>query len=143
MLVLNTDLWKDHRIIKVRSSSEWHKPDAPLLTNCILEQVKSFLAEATKDDTKMILIIDLSKGDFPPWSQALKIAKFFVFHRSLILSGLAFSLIYAVNREQRTWINRILSIYTPAKPVHIVESKAQLKQMINGHREITTKVSTA
>ena len=68
MLVLNTDLWKDHHIIKVRSSSEWHKPDAPLLTNCILEQVKSFLAEAAKDDVKMILIIDLSKGDFPPWT---------------------------------------------------------------------------
>lgn len=141
MLVLNTDLWSDHRIVKVRSSSRmhWDKPDSALITQCILNEIKTYLTEVNDIGEKMVLIIDLSKGSFPPWMQALTIAKFFVSLKSLLVKGLAFTLIYAVTDEQKTWVNRILMVYTPARPVHIVASKEEIRQKINAHRGMGLK----
>ena len=135
MLIINTDLWSDHRIVKVRSSSQtnWEKPDSAVITQCILNQIKGYLTEVNGSHEKMILIVDLSKGSFPPWMQALTIARFFVSLKTLLVGGLAFTIIYAVTEEQKTWISRILMIYTPARPIHIVESKAEIRQKINEH----------
>ena len=145
MLVLNSDLWSTHRIIKVRSSSKthWDKPDSSLITHCVLRQIKDYLEEVGKSAEKMILIIDLSKGIFPPWMQALSIAKFFVSLKTLLVKGLAFTLILACTDEQKIWINRILMIYTPARPVHIVESKDEIRQRINAHLEKIKALSDA
>jgi len=99
----------------------------------VLRQIKDYLEEMGKSAEKMILIIDLSKGIFPPWMQALSIAKFFVSLKTLLVKGLAFTLILACTDEQKIWINRILMIYTPARPVHIVESKDGIRQRINAH----------
>ena len=138
MLIINTDLWSDHRIVKVRSSSQvnWEKPDSAVITKCILNQIKGYLTEVNESEEKMILIMDLSKGSFPPWMQALTIARFFVSLKTLLVGGLAFTLIYAITEEQKTWINRILMIYTPARPVHIVESKDEIRQKINEYRGV-------
>ncbi len=136
-MILNNHLWDDHRIIKVQSSTkaDWSKPDSAIITQCILMQIKACLLEVNEsDDQKMILIIDLSKGSFPPWMEALKIAKFFVEVKQLLKSGLAFTLIYTVTETQKTWINRILMMYTPARPVHMVESKDEIRQKINEYK---------
>lgn len=140
MLILNTDLWSDHRIVKVRSGGEkdWKKPDSAVITHCILNQIRELLTEVGKDDEKMILIIDLSKGSFPPWMQALTIAKFFVSLKTLLVKGLAFTLIYAITEQQKTWLNRILMIYTPARPVHMVESKDEIRSKINEYKGLVT-----
>ncbi len=134
MLIINTDLWKDHRIVKVRSGSEeeWKKPDSSVITQCIMNQIKEFLTEVGEE--KMILIIDLSKGSFPPWMQAITIARFFVSMKDLLIQGLAFTLIYTVTEQQKTWLNRILMIYTPARPVHMVESKEEIREKINEYK---------
>jgi hypothetical protein len=144
MLVLNADLWKDHCIVKVRSSSKakWGKPDAALITQCVLSQIKEYLTEVEKRNEKMILIIDLSKGSFPPWMQTISIARFFVSLKSLLISSLAFTLIYTITKDQKTWINRILMIYTPARPVHMVSTKDEIRKWINEYRE-STKMVTA
>ena len=139
MLIINTDLWSDYRIVKVNSSSRlnWNKPDSAVITGCILNQIKVYLTEVIERKEKMILIIDLSKGIFPPWMQALTIAKFFVSLKTLLIKGLAFTIIYAITNDQKTWISRILMLYTPARPVHIVESKDEIRQKINEHIELT------
>ena len=136
MLILNTDLWGDHRIVKVRSGSkeEWDKPDSSVITQCILNQIKDLLVEVGESQEKMILIIDLSKGSFPPWMQAINIARFFVSLKDLLLKGLAFTLILTVTEQQKTWLGRILMIYTPARPVHMVESKAEIREKINEYK---------
>lgn len=136
MLIINTDLWKDHRIVKLRSGSEedWGKPDSSVITQCILNQIKEFLTEVGESEEKMILIIDLSKGSFPPWMQAITIARFFVSMKDLLIQGLAFTLIYTVTEKQKTWLNRILMLYTPARPVHMVESKEEIREKINEYK---------
>ena len=136
MIVLNTKLWKDHHIIKVSGSSQfdWKKPDSSLITQCALDQIKSYLLEAIKNGNKMILIVDLSKVSFPPWMQVLNIARFFVSLKSLIVEGLDFSIIYTATEEQKTWIKRILMIYTPSRPVHLVETKDEIRRTIKKER---------
>jgi len=136
MIVLNTTLWKDHSIIKVSGSSQvnWKKPDSSLITQCVLNQIKSYLVEVIKNGNKMILIIDLSKASFPPWMQVLNITRFFVSLKSLIVKGLDFSIIYTATEEQKTWIKRILMIYTPARPVHLVETKDEIRRKIKKER---------
>jgi hypothetical protein len=143
MLVLNADLWSTYRIIKINSSSQthWEKPDSSLMTHCVLRQIKSYLEEMSTSLEKMILIVDLSKGAFPPWIQALSIAKFFVSLKTLLVRSLEFTLMITSTDEQKTWINRILMIYTPARPVHIVESKDEIRYRINEHLRKTKVLS--
>ena len=135
MLVLNDDIWRTDHILKVAASTQWSSPDSPIMTQCVLDQVKAFLREATETGKKAILIIDLSRGDFPPWWQALKIAKFFVSMKDLILTGLMCTIIYTTTEQQRTWIGRIFMLYAPARPVHIVESKKAIRDRIARSRE--------
>lgn len=135
MLILNTDMWKSDYILKMYSSTSWNKPDAGILTQCALIQVKDCLQEVTSLGKEMILIVDLSKGEFPPWMQSLSIAKFFMGIKSLIKSGMAFTIIYASTKDQEKWIKRILSVYTPAKPVEMVTSKKDIVAKITEHRK--------
>ncbi len=97
-----------------------------------MNQIKEFLTEVGEE--KMILIIDPSKGSFPPWMQAITIARFFVSMKDLLIQGLAFTLIYTVTEQQETGLNRILMIYTPARPVHMVESKEEIREKINEYK---------
>ena len=144
MLVLTDKLWADSHIVKVHSSSEedWNKPDSPLITRCVLDRIRSYMEEIKSGGgPPMILIIDLSKGCFPPWIQAIKIAKFFVSMKSLILASLEYTIIYSATEQQDIWLNRILTIYTPARPVHIVHSKKEIKQKILRERNHHTLAS--
>jgi len=137
MLIIKEQLWKSHQILKLHSSCLWNKPDAYIITDCVLNKVKSYLQEATDTSKEAILIIDLSKGEFPPWFQVLKMAKFFVMMRNLILSGLTCTVIYAKTENQKIWVDRLLSLYTPAKPTHVVRTKIKIKETISHYRRKT------
>lgn len=137
MLILNTDMWNSHSIVKMYSSNKWCDIDSGIMTTCALKQIKSYLEEAISNEKEMILIIDLSKGDFPPWMQVLSIAKFFMSLKTLISKGMAFTLIYAINDTQKKWINRILNIYKPIKPVDMVYNKKDITAKIIQHKSIT------
>jgi len=139
MLVLTDKLWLDSHIIKVHSSTteDWDKPDSSIITKCVLEQIKSYMTDIKDVECcePMIMIIDLSKGCFPPWMEALRIARFFVAMKSLILVSLDFTVIYVTTIKQETWLNRIFTMYTPARPVHIVHSKKEIKEKIIENRK--------
>uniref|UniRef100_A0A6C0LUZ7 CRAL-TRIO domain-containing protein n=1 Tax=viral metagenome TaxID=1070528 RepID=A0A6C0LUZ7_9ZZZZ len=134
MLILTDKLWLDNHIIKVHSSTseDWKKVESRILTTCVLEQIKSHLTEVKENGSKrMVLIIDLSKGCFPPWFEALRIAHYSHTNmKKLIVEALDFTIIYVTTPNQETWINRLLSLYSPARPVHIVHTKKEIKEII-------------
>lgn len=136
MLVMNTDLWKEHRIIKVYSetSEVWAKPDSSIIAQCVLDNIKKKLEDMAKNSTEAILIIDLTKGSFPPWIQAIKIARFFVSLKNLIQSSLTCTIVYSTKPTHEMWVNRILKIYTPAKPLHITNNKDEIRKIIGKYR---------
>ena len=133
MLVINETLWDEDHILKVHSSYDWDKPDAYIITDCVLETIREKFLDAT--DKQAILIVDLSKGEFPPWSQVLKIAKSFMLMRDAIVSGLECTIIYADTNEKKQWVDRVLMIYAPAKPVHVVGTKTGILDLIGDCRD--------
>ena len=136
MLVLNTDLWSSHQIIKVTSSSSelWAQPDSAIITKCGLDQIKTHLEELRGTSKRMVLILDLSTGCFPPWFQALSIARFFVGLKLLLIESLDYTIMYISTETQKAWISRILKIYTPARPVHTVETKDAIMKLIKQNK---------
>jgi hypothetical protein len=97
--------------------------------------VKTHLEEASLAGDGLILIIDLTCGDFPPWTQVLRIVKFFVTMRSLLISGLTCTVIYANTSNQKTWLDRVLNLYSHARPVHVVETKESIKDIVASYRK--------
>ena len=137
MLVLTDKLWEDSRIIKVHSSKteDWGKPESSLITKCVLASIKEYM-EQVQGGKRMIMIIDLSKGCFPPWMEALRIVH--TIHstmKKLIVTSLDFTVIYVTTGKQETWLNRLLILYKPARPVHIVHSKKEIKEVILANRK--------
>lgn len=132
MLLINTDMWKEH-VIKLNSSNKWSEKESAIITKCVLKQIKDMLIEVNQDNLKMVLIVDLTSGDFPPFIDAIKIAKFFVSVQPLLVKSLEYTIVYATSDTHKKWLNRILKLYTPARPIHIVSSKKDIKQKIYDH----------
>lgn len=130
MLLLNTDMWKSDRIIKLHSSDRWGDSDSAEITRESLSVIKDALQKVIDRGEEMILIVDLSVGNFPPLLRAMEIAAFFFSMKTLIRKGLAFTLIYATTERQESWIDNILSFYTPIKPVKKVTDKQEIKEKL-------------
>lgn len=128
MLIVNTDLWDSDKIVKLYSG-EW-KTDSAIMTNCALEKLKSLIKECGETKNRCVLVVDCNKGEFPPFFQALKIAKFLFGLKTIIEQGLEYTILLVKNETHKNWINRILSLYTPARPLHILNSKKEAKIML-------------
>lgn len=130
MLILNDDLWEKNRIIKICCSSKWKEKDSYIISNCILKRLKKFLIEAHISGREGILLCDCNKGEFPPMLIALEIVKFMVSIKKEIQNGLLYTIIYVKSVDNRNWINNILKIYKPAKPVKILSTKEEVKNYL-------------
>ena len=130
MFILSTKLWESDRIIKIHCSNNWSNTDTYILTECFLKSLKTLLEEAQNNHSKAFLLCDCTKGELPPWSYAIQIAKFMVGIRSILEGGLEMTIIYSQSQTHMDLINKILSIYTPARPIHIVKTKKEIKSFL-------------
>jgi hypothetical protein len=130
MLILNEELWDDDNIIKFYCSDNWGKDDTFVLTQCALDRLKTLLIDCYDNNKEGILLCDCNKGVFPPMQQALQIVSFMVSIKEQIENGLSYTIVYAKSQENRNWVNSILKLYTPSKPVYIVSSKAEVKELL-------------
>ena len=129
MLVIGKELWESDSIVKIHTT-KWGS-DSHLMTNCALEQLKELLIEASEKNKLAVMLIDCTLGDFPPFLQACKIAKFFFGIRQHIKEGLDYTIMYIKNDSHKTWVDRILSFYTPVRPVHILQKKKEIKELLS------------
>ena len=130
MLILNEDLWDNDNILKFYCSNNWEKDDTFVMTQCALERMKKLLIDVYYNDKEGILLCDCNKGEFPPMKQALQIVSYMVSIKEQLENGLAYTIVYAKSEENRNWVKSILKIYVPVKPVYIVSSKEEVKQLI-------------
>jgi hypothetical protein len=63
-------------------------------------------------------------------TEAMRIVKFMVSIKPQIQNGLNFSIVYVKSKTNRDWINGILKIYKPVKPVHVVSTKDEVKKLL-------------
>jgi hypothetical protein len=73
----------------------------------------------------------------------MRIVKFMVSIKPQIQNGLNFSIVYVKSKINKDWINGILRIYTPVRPVHVVSSKEEVKKLlIDSKNEKITSVAS-
>ena len=53
--------------------------------------------------------------------------------REILEDGLEMTIMYTQSQTHTDWINRILTIYTPARPVHLVQTKKEIKSLVKSH----------
>lgn len=143
MLVLNTDLWSTDNVAKIHCSENWEKKDSSLITTCVLNEIKNLLNSVSTPEEQGVLLFDCTKGSFPPMTEAMRIVKFMVSIKPEITNGLNFSIVYVKSRTNRDWINGILKLYTPVKPVHVLSTKEEVKKiLIDSKNEIRKEIAS-
>jgi hypothetical protein len=128
MLVLKKELWDKDKILKVECTNKWESTDTSVMVECVLQEIKLLLESVT--DTKAILILDCNKGEVPPLFQLGKIFTFLSSIKELIKKSVYFSIIYAKLGDHMTWLDIVLKMYTPARPIHVAKNKDELKNYI-------------
>tara|TARA_B100001094_G_C17914126_1_gene662665 strand:+ start:194 stop:616 length:423 start_codon:yes stop_codon:yes gene_type:complete len=140
MIVLNRDLWEKDRILKLTSSDSWEDPEVHLINNCILNEIKELITQAIETNRPGVLYFDFTKGEFPPLTEAMKFAKFMVTIKSLITEGIEFTILYIVNTTHKDFVNNILKVYKPAKPVHILQDKKNIRTLLHSRSTMVVAV---
>jgi len=143
MLILHTELWESDNVAKIQCSENWSEKDSSLITTCVLDQIKQLLNEVPAPEDQGVLLFDCTKGSFPPMTEAMRIVKFMVSIKPQIQNGLKFSIVYVKSKTNKDWINSILKIYTPVRPVHVISTKEEVKKLlIDSKNEKITSVAT-
>lgn len=130
MIVLSKKLWESNHIIKLHCTSDWKSEDTSILCECIYSELKKLLIEAKELNKPAYIICDCTKGELPPFVQAIKFAKFMTTIRPILEGGLECTILYIKSESAILWFHRIFSIYTPARPVHIIKDKNDIKKYI-------------
>lgn len=130
MIVLTKKLWETNNIIKLHCTSEWSSPDISILCDCVFSELKELLTEAKKNDKNAYIICDCTKGELPPFNICIKFAKFMTSIRSLLQSSLDCTIVYTKSESAISLFKKIFNIYTPSRPVHIVDNKDNIKNYI-------------
>ena len=129
MLILNDDCYESDKIIKLSSDSDWNSDDSGLMTNCAMDSLKSLLTQAPKTQS-VVLIFDCEKGTLPTVSIGIEVAKKFMLLKSLINNTVDYTIVYAKNESTKQWVNNILKIYKPARGLHIIDKKSNIKKLL-------------
>jgi hypothetical protein len=130
MLLMNEELWKTHKIIKFYCSDSWEQIDTNIITQSTLNRFKELLIQSYELNKESILICDCNKGANPSITQALKIGAFMVSISEQIKNGLLFTIMYAKSPDTCEWLEKLLKMYTPIRPVHIITDKKDIKKML-------------
>ena len=130
MLILNEDLWRNDKILKFYCGPKWETTESYMLSQCSLQRLKELLLECYKENKESILIYDCNIGEFPYITDALKVVYYMLSIKEELENGLKYTIIYAKSEQHKSWINSILNLYTPVKPVYIVSTKEEVQQLI-------------
>jgi len=141
MFILSKNLWESDHIIKLHCTDNWDAPDTSIITKCMLEVLKELLMEAKSKHRPAYIICDCTKGELPPFMVAVTMAKFMAGIQDILDGGLQCSIIYTKSETHRMWFNRIFGMYTPTRPVHMVDSKKDIKQYISNWYSSTESIT--
>jgi hypothetical protein len=130
MLILYKDLWESDKILKVVSDNNWSDSDTDVLLDCALKQIKTLLLDCINQNDKCILLLDCNKGEVPPLFYLGKCVTFLLGIQQDIIKGVHFSMVYDKQKSAAKWIDLILKMYTPARPLFTVSSKIEINKLV-------------
>lgn len=131
MLILYKDLWESDKILKVVSDNNWSDSDTDVLLDCTLKEIKSLLLDCITQNNKCILLLDCNKGEVPPLFYLGKCVTFLLGIKQDIIKGVHFSMVYDKQKSATKWIDIILKMYTPARPLFTVSTKTEINKLVS------------
>lgn len=131
MLILSKKLWNTDHIIKLHCSNNWDASDTSIICDCVFLEIKKLIIEAKNSGKPAYIICDCTKGELPTFSIAIKFAKSMSSIHDILKDGLVCTILYIKSETVKVWFDRILSVYTPVRPIYIVDDKSAIKQHIN------------
>ncbi len=136
MLVLQKDLWEKDKILKVLSDDKWSEKDAIIISDCVLNELKDLLLECIESNIKCILILDCNKGEVPPIMYLTRCATFLLGIKDIIGDSVYFSIIYDKLNTSQNWIDIILKLYKPVRPLFRLNSKSQILKICSDKEKV-------
>ena len=128
MLILDKKLWQTDKILKITSSDNWSEPDTEVLLMCALNTIKELVESCTENNCIILLTCD--KGEVPSFYYLGKIFMFLMSIKSVLETGLGFTILYGSQESIGNVLPTILKIYKPVRPIHIVNTKSELKNIL-------------
>lgn len=130
MLLLTLEKRQDIDIIHITCGKTWDSADTRIMTDCVLKNIQKELERVKKENQQVIFLTDCKQGVLPPPSIVLQIITFMLGIGHLIKSSLLCTIMYAKDKEQSFWIEKILQIYKPHKPFHVIHDENLIDNII-------------
>ena len=97
----------------------------------LLKNIKDHVLQCVNNPYKCVLILDCSAGGFPPIFQIGKMVNFLIDSKSILKEGLDFSIVYSKSSNYKSWVDMVLQMYTPVRPMHIARSSEDVKNFLS------------
>jgi hypothetical protein len=131
MLILNEDLFKTDKIVKMYCSDKWENTDEYyIISKSVMNRLKILLIESYKNKEECILLVDFNEGETPPMSIMVSFLSFMVSIKEHLEKGLKYTIVYTTSLVHKSWIENILKIYKPIKKIYIVSDKDDIKKYL-------------
>lgn len=131
MIILQEKKIKKIICLEISSSKKWDDPDTQVLVNCVLIQMRKRLEQSLKNKEKVVLIWTTNNGIIPPWNNMLQILNFMISINKLLDSCVLYNIVVCINKDQEFWVNKILSIYTPTKPLKLARNNTDILTILS------------
>jgi hypothetical protein len=128
MLILDKKLWQTDKILKITSSNNWSEPDTEVLLMCALNTVKELVESCT--EKKCVLLLSCDSGEVPSFYYLGKIFMYLLSIKSVLEKGLDFTILYGSQESIGNVFPTILKLYKPVRPIHIINTKNELKNIL-------------
>ena len=120
MLLVSSEKILDVDIIHISCGKTWDSNDTQVMVDCALRSVKQKLIQIQKNNKKAVFLCDCKSGTLPPPGTVLQIITFLLSIGRLIQDSLICTIMNATDKDQTFWLDQILKVYKPQKPLHIV-----------------------
>tara|TARA_A100001011_G_C14203977_1_gene796942 strand:- start:19 stop:429 length:411 start_codon:yes stop_codon:yes gene_type:complete len=136
MLIINEKLWLRYKIIYVSSDHNWDQHDTLIMLECTLKKIENQLKNLS---TECAVVLDSNNGNIP-FQYQMTIIRWLISISNLIEKKIKFSIIYCTNNNHKTWIDAMFKLYTPIKPVYIVQKEEELVHKLKEYAKEEFKI---
>lgn len=133
MLILEEKNIDNTTCLEISSSNNWDAPDTQIMVDCVLIQIRKRLEQSQKIKEKIVLIWTSKNGTTPPWTRMLQIINFMISISKLLDSCVLYNVVVCINKDQEFWVNKVLSIYTPKKPLKLARNNADILSILSSY----------
>ena len=113
-------------VLKVSCDSDWN-----CNTDLHIEQSFDILKKIIKESEHQFVFLWILNENLPSFSVILKIVSKLILLHSELKVSVDFNILYCTNEDILKLIEKILSIYEPARPIKIARNKDELLMLIN------------